>query len=427
MAIPVPSGATQFPGYTPVVSPQNGMIYYIGGDGQVYSEDMYHPGQLVPDRATPESLGIDQSSVPAYQQASSTSTGTSFVDQVQSLYDRLGVQQNDSSDFLSADQLTQAFQANGVDTSNPAVMAGIKLAAQAPDLTTQSSLITNLSRAYSSPQYQVQQGSYQQEYDTLGVANLDTTRNKPSNVNIIEAVRSGHRAIQPEPDHVAEKRFVQTQDGHLYFTDGVIVNPNDPTSVMYDPQQNAPGSPTWMRQAQRHWSPTQVQNWRTELFKMGYLSSKKGGGGWDYQLIGATQKYYQLYYANGGQPLAYSAAGPGGTTSGPTGSPPLDLHELHGSIQSQVQQQYQSVFGQDPTNDELKSWTQFIINTGMQLQQGGAKHQLSPDAALQEAEARAAKQITNSPEASTWTRNQQENTQLHDALTSAISAYRGLG
>jgi hypothetical protein len=164
-----------------------------------------------------------------------------------------------------------------------------------------------------------------------------------------------------------------------------------------------------------------VNQWRSQLREVGYDIQKSGP--WDSTLNAATQDYYKNKYLNGGNVLPLAPGAPGAKPERP---PAFDLHQMTASIQNQVQQQFQSIYGQDPTDEELKSWTNRIIQIGMGLQHGGDATRMSPDAALSEAEARAARSIVNSPTGAAAIQHAQENTTLHDALTTAIAATRGL-
>lgn len=324
----------------------------------------------------------------------------------------------------TVDQLLQQFAAAGADINNgdvQTVAAGLATLPQDQ----QNQYIVPSANAMASA-HPAPTSSYEQTKQALGLDAYQFPETvTPSESQVEAGLKAGRTTGQPVPAAQKSRQYAMV-NGVFYWKNGVIASPGgggSSPSIMYDPNRgNVPGSPGWMIHIQKTWTTEQAQNWRTQLNKLGYGLAKKGG--MDQNLLAATQAYYQSKYLNGGNITPVDSKGAG--TGGPTRTPPLDLHQLQASIQNQVQQQYQSIFGQDPKPAELQSWTQFIINTGMQLQQGGPRQSLSPDAALSEAEARAARQITTSPAGSTWIQNQQENTSLHDALTSAIAATRGL-
>jgi hypothetical protein len=351
---------------------------------------------------------------------------TTQEQQASSILSTAGIPSGDS--LMNQDQILTLFHARGVDISNPQVQqAAQTFASLYTDPHQQAQTLDSLAASYAA-QFPKPLSGYQQlvqKYNLQDVKFGPTVTPPADYTNTGFSLDHGFAPEAPSTDtKVPHGKDVVFHNGVWYYRNGVIADPSQ-GGVAYPSKgaENIPGSPVWMANAAKSWDSQKTEAWRQELRRLGYPSIAKNGG-WDYALQQATQKFYSQKYLNGGQVVPYNVKGAAGSGTG--GSPPLDLHQLVGTIQADVQRQYQSVFGQDPTPDEMKSWTQFVINTGMKLQQGGQRDQLSPDAALNEAEARAARQITTSPEGSTYIQNAQENTTLHNGLVSAISAVRGL-
>jgi hypothetical protein len=365
--------------------------------------------------------------------------GTSFTGgdydlaaQVSALYDKIGaLHLTGGTQALTPGLVLQGWDAQGIDTSNPAVVTAAQLAAHLPE-DQQGQFLAETGSAFATDsKYAKPTGNYYQALEQFGLT--DVTFRPQSGAEENANTTSGGTKEDvlgngPHP-HFTPAETVKFVNGVYYYADGVIADTAATgvrNGVLYDglyysPDSKAPGSPVWLGNAQRSWSDDKIESWREELRRLGYNVTRKGG--WDTPLLDATRVYYAVKYFNGGHAVPL---GPAGGATGGDQTPALDLHQLHASIQSQVQQQYQSVFGEDPTADELRSWTRFVINTGMQLQKGGPRQSLTPSAALGEAEARAARQITTSPESQAAIEHNDENTSLHDALVSAIAATRGL-
>lgn len=314
-----------------------------------------------------------------------------------------------SSGYTSG-QVLKIFRDAGVDTSDPNVQTyanNISMVA----VEQQAQQVRDMTSMYQ--QTSPLPGSYQTALTSYGLR--DTVVPKLQG----QFGPEGGAKVGPRYPGVTGKANYVEKNGVFFYRNGVIADPNT-GDVFMPPDAGFAGSPSWLVKAQ-NWDQDKVENWRAQLYDQGYAVGKKGA--WDQSLTVATRSYYESKYLNGGNIVPYSST-PGGT--GATGSPPVDLSVLSATIQNQVQAQYQSVFGQDPTPAELKSWTSFVVNTGMQLQKGGPRKALDPSMALGEAEARAAKRIVNDPTAQASISHAQENTRLHDALSSAISATNGL-
>lgn len=406
-----------YPGYyNPQPNPNAGQVQPYGTPG---APEYIPPGEPQADPNDPTAQQIQD----VLGQGGTSFTGGNYdlAAQVSALYEQIGASHvvGGSSSTLNADAILQGWDSQGIDSGNKAVISAAEIAAQLPT-DQQAQFLTEVGATFATDsKFQKPTGTYYQALDNYGLGDESFQQQQTQGADSTSgATKEDVLGHGPKP-HFTREQTMKYVNGVFYYANGVIADPSN-GAVFYDPKNKAPGSPVWITNAQK-WSEQKTANWRAELFQMGYVDTKKGG--WDQPLIDATRTYYNAKYLNGNRAVA---AGQPGGGSAATSTPPFDLHQLHASIQSQVQQQYQSVFGEDPSADELRSWTRFIINTGMSLQKGGARTSLSPSAALSEAEARAARQVTNSPEGSAMLDHQRENTTLHDSLVSAIAATNGL-
>lgn len=350
-------------------------------------------------------------------------TAPTQEEQVQQLLTKAGVTSVDPNTPMTADQILSLYKRSGIDIQDGRAQSSAQALATAPDAQTQQATLQA-----AVPQLQEQipadRGAYQQALQQYGLQNVQFPA--PATVDTSDRVGTGgdyRTGRGPTPRQVREQNRNNnyiTKSGVFYFRNGVIADPNT-GNVYYPSKDSIAGSPIWMVDAQKNWSLDKVNQWRSQLREVGYDVAKSGA--WDSTLNAATQDYYKNKYLNGGNVLPLAPGAPGAKPERP---PAFDLHQMNATIQNQVVQQFQSVYGQDPTDEELKSWTNRIIQIGMSLQRGGDATRMTPDAALSEAEARAARSIVHSPEGEAAIAHADENTTLHDALTTAIAATRGL-
>lgn len=236
----------------------------------------------------------------------------------------------------------------------------------------------------------------------------------PTAPPVTETAYSKALDIYGTPTAAGGDYVTQPKTGALMYKNGVIADPN--SKNVYYPSPATPGSPGWLIAAQRTWGDKQIAEWRQRLTELHYLPKDAGKGkakGWDEMLRQAISNYYQAKYLNGGivQPLP-----PGGGQADQI----ENLHAARATIAQDVRQQFQSVFGQDPSSDELASWTRWAISLGNKLQRQTSIS--GAGAASAEPVARATERMQQSGAGQFQERRLQENTSLHDSIIAAVQA-----
>lgn len=214
--------------------------------------------------------------------------------------------------------------------------------------------------------------------------------------------------------------YETSDEGAIRFPNGTVVGPDG--SVLYDPSQNAPGSPQWMRAA-ANWSQDEIDEWRQRLKSMGYLS-KDSKGGFTLELQNALSNYWTSYYRNGGKPIASEQGADGGKPELP---PPIDYSDFIAEAKNSMRSQLANALGVQPDEKLVNQFAQYVVRTAAQLQtqyrredRQGTSSNLGYQ--YQQAQQEAIDAILTSP----YARDQIENTRLRDALSNAASVTRSL-
>lgn len=305
---------------------------------------------------------------------------------------------------LTTSQVLTLLQQNGADVTNPKVQtaaAGLALSTTDPN-----SLIISIQAV--AGQYPVPVGIEVQGYH-------NATASYGSYAQVMQQTLPTHGGILSVPHSLDS--VVNPDNGAVLYKNGVIADPNT-SQVLYKPGSSAAGSPGWLHHASTTWGGDRIKEWRSTLADMGYLSKQQQGSGqWDVTFQNALGEYYNNKYLNQGTPLAKD------TTA--NAAPITNLRTLHSEITSDVRAKYREVFGQDPSAQDLQSWTQFVIASGNKMQHQAAASPsgpVGPSAAVSEAEASAFNTFQSSPQGQYRYNSAQENTQLHDSILSAVGA-----
>jgi hypothetical protein len=146
----------------------------------------------------------------------------------------------------------------------------------------------------------------------------------------------------------------------------------------------------------------------------------------DAAFLAALSTYHQYRYLNGGKPLVADAAAIG--AAGGTRPPIVNFRETRAQFENDVREQYRRVFGADPSEGELTTWTDFVIRKGMELQRKfRAEGQGSPAGmGATEAEERMISRLENSPQAEFLQESTEENTALRDSIQQAVIVTKSL-
>ena len=91
--------------------------------------------------------------------------------------------------------------------------------------------------------------------------------------------------------------------------------------------------------------------------------------------------------------------GAGASGRGAEKPKPFDLGEYSAQIRNDVREQYRRVYGLDPSDGEVQTWTDYIVSTGMDMQRRNIRKYDSPDTAgaAAEAEERFIERLEGSP------------------------------
>jgi hypothetical protein len=221
---------------------------------------------------------------------------------------------------------------------------------------------------------------------------------------------------------------VQADTGWVLYANGVLVNPADGT-VVFDPTSDAPGSPNWLRKVQG-WDESKVSEWRSRLFDYGYLTKEQAKvKGVDQVFLSQIRAYHVARYQNFGKALPTDQSAIGGAGEDEF---QLTAKDFQAQIQNDVREQYRRVFGDDPSDAELREWSQFVTNSAMKAQKRFERKGATPSSALSlaatEAEERLVAGFETSPEAELLAEaNSDENTRLRDAFAQAARVSSALG
>jgi len=377
---------------------------------------------------------------------SSTGTGTTQHSALQDALDELGISETDVS-LSDEDQMMAELRAGGVDVDDPAVQAALT---NNPEIVASWKAggedYTQFFLALQQ-EYPVQDlTTYQQAQQQYRVGDLQAQLGTPGTVGVGAGARGERPPMLPgastegfldeavmaisEDGTLPEPRKgvdfeVQPDTGAYVYRNGVIASVED-NYVGYPVgpgSETVPGSTAWLTNARENWSEAQIKAMKEKLIEFGYLP--KGAAketGWGITLETAIKGFYDQKYLHGNTPVVND--GPGGYgAGGKAGSDFVNLHELRGSIQQDVQSQYQTMFGQMPTPEETDRWIQFTVRVGNKLQR---MKDFTPAGAASEAEARLGVRMQESPMGQ-FEQAQGENTELRDGMVAAAAAARAVG
>jgi hypothetical protein len=334
-----------------------------------------------------------------------------------------------------AGQLRSILQAAGVDVSNQAVLylitnsAATLMDTKLTPIATLNLTIAGLAKTYPAPQAPGV-ADYATALKTYGFGSgFDQFTAQAAGLDPNAVAQGGAPRVGRPGDVPATLRTVDTQgyviadNGAVLFKNGVIFDPalvGSPGGGLHFPQAdpNVVGSPSWMHSV-TSWGAAKVQEWRKTLGEQGYLQPSEalnGSGSVDATFLDAIQRYQMARYQNYGTPMALSNVDL--SKYGPTGNKIVDYSQMRGTIVANVRSQYRTSFGQDPSAGEQKSWADFVVREAMRLQQQG----LDPSQALTEAGAEFTNKANQSPQGQYLSTHADENTSLHNALTSAVAA-----
>jgi hypothetical protein len=221
---------------------------------------------------------------------------------------------------------------------------------------------------------------------------------------------------------------VNPDTGWVIYSNGVLVNPADGT-VMFDPTSSAPGSPNWLQKVQG-WDESKVSEWRSRLYDQGWITKEQAKiKGVDQVFLDSLRSYHVARYQNFGKavPTDLSAIGGPGEEEFR-----LTAKDFQQQIQNDVREQYRRVFGDDPSDAELREWSEFVTHSAMKAQKRFERKGATPSSALSlaatEAEERLVAGFETSPEAELLAEaNSDENTRLRDAFAQAARVSAALG
>ena len=338
------------------------------------------------------------------------------------------------SSVLTVDELPNYLREQGIDLTNPAI--AYQLASNAArqmlvdQLNSSSSVYALQGLRLRAPLGGAAVGSYDQALQDAGFFNAATGQPTPQPDQTTAQTQDalhGMGAPEAAPNQAAQSGFdTNPANGDMHFKNGVLVTTaadGNPT-LYFPPGKSVPGSLPWVHAIQDTWTTSKIKEWQQKLNQMGY-SVGKPSGKFDTKLSGALQQYWRNYYLNGGKAIS---AGP---AVGPTGNTITPLNSMRGTIQQDVKNQFVSIYGQQPTPDELSNWTDFVMKTGMKLQQNQG---LTASESVSEAVNRQSTQAQQTPGAQ-WAYDESGNpigpqakfnTSLSDALTNAVVATHGI-
>jgi hypothetical protein len=202
--------------------------------------------------------------------------------------------------------------------------------------------------------------------------------------------------------------------GWFRHRNGTLVSPDG--QVVYDPISQAPGSLAWQRSVVAQWTPQKVREWKDRMVEFGYLTKDQAKGEQvDQTFLGALGAYHQsrsLY----GKPVAADAAGAAG--SGAEKPKPVDLKDIQAEIRNNVREEYRRVYGTDPSDGEVATWSAYIMKTGMDLQRKFIREYDNPNTATAVSEATESfiEKLEGSPEAQFLSESDEENTRMRETF-----------
>ena len=231
-----------------------------------------------------------------------------------------------------------------------------------------------------------------------------------------------------KPQAVGPKTVTQPESGWIMYSNGVLVDPNagnPATAVTFKPNSQAPGSYWWYRDVVSKWSPEKIKSEREHLADLGFLSrSDAKSGELDEVFHQALLQYHATRYFYGRESMNDATAAAAGT------NPMMTAKDYQARIENNVRQQWLAVFGEEPTDAELSSWTRFTIREAVDLQREymrrGVDEGTALSAGMTESTEATASRLWENPAFQHQRENVAENTKLRDAMERTISATRAV-
>lgn len=208
------------------------------------------------------------------------------------------------------------------------------------------------------------------------------------------------------------------ETGAIRFANGTIVT--EQGGIIYDPTADAPGSQSYLRDAAT-WDEAKLDKWKKKFVALGYMSKEEAKiPGFTTAFRQTLGTYWGNYYVNGGQEIAADAPG-GGTGTKP---PLIDYQDFSAQIQNDTRDQLRRILGAEPTEEQVRAQTQYVMRTATDLQRKfrGKDYSSPGSMALTEASERAIGNLETSP----YAEDVRENTGLRDAMTNAAQVTRSL-
>ena len=332
---------------------------------------------------------------------------------------------------VTKELLVSLLEQAGVDTANPAVQAVIENYVysdpNADDATRQRDVETATwlaSQLAMNPEYRTQTAVtiYSQALEESGFGTAGYQM--PPSAAYYQSAEYKRRAAGPPTTPPAY--ITQPETGWIIYRNGVLFDPST-GQVTIDPTSHVPGSPLWLQGVQS-WSGEQVSSWRKKLYEYGYLSEEQSKGtGVDQVFLTGLQQYHYSRYQNFGRAIPYDLS----LTRGGVGEITVTAKDFQNQIRNDVKAQFLRIFGEEPSDAELESWTRFVTQKSIDLQRFFVRRRdVSPETALSysssEAEEAMVSRLESSPTAEYAEDRYQENTSLRDAITQAVQVTRSL-
>lgn len=193
--------------------------------------------------------------------------------------------------------------------------------------------------------------------------------------------------------------------GKLIYRDtGVMVDPAT-GEVEYPPDAEVPGSPLWLRQT-ASWSKAEATKWRTKLVKFGYEIAEEGPV--DQLLQASLADFFAARYINGKDI-------------------PLEVRKMEdidrafdpAPLRNNARALYQTLFSDNPTDDELQKMEQFVKREAVEMLKKGKTE--DPNQAIALSQERYIDKVQSSPEAELFGEMEEQeemSTKLRDSLIS---------
>jgi hypothetical protein len=148
--------------------------------------------------------------------------------------------------------------------------------------------------------------------------------------------------------------YADPLSGAIRRSEGALVDPSltPDTGVFYPPDDpDIAGSPTWLENAQKTWSPATVAKWRKRLRSLGYDVDKKGAFTLGFRT--ALDSYYRNKYFYGAElPLGEMGAK---AQDGANRIKPMEAYDPV-EARNDIRETYITTFGDEPSDAEMEKW-----------------------------------------------------------------------